>query len=68
VGWRVGAGLLIGVLCALVYWMLALAIETYWPRALDPSLVGLYFATLCLAAPISGGLGAWLGYRSSAYK
>jgi hypothetical protein len=59
----VGAGLLIGLLCAGLYLMLAVAIETFWPTTLDARSVGLYFTILCFTAPISGGVAAYLGYR-----
>jgi hypothetical protein len=59
----VGLGVFIGLLCACLYLVLALAIETFWPTILDAPIIGAYFAILCIAAPISGGLAAYFGYR-----
>jgi hypothetical protein len=55
-------GLLVGFLCAGTYFVLALAIETLWPTTLDAWSVGALFAVLCIAAPASGALAAYLGH------
>jgi hypothetical protein len=61
--WAAAFGLLVGLLCASAYLALALAIETFWPTTLDAWLVGVCFAVLCIAAPVSGALAAYLGHR-----
>jgi len=62
--WAAGWGAGLGLLSAGLYFMLALAIETFCPNMLDAHSVGHYFAILCIAAPIGGSLAACLGYRS----
>lgn len=63
--WHLIAGLVLGEVCAAVYFALANWVGRGWPGLLDARLVGLHFLVLMIAAPLAGAFGAWFGYRKS---
>jgi hypothetical protein len=63
--WHLAAGLVVGLIWAIVYFAVANWVGGAWPDVLDPRLVGLHFIALVFAAAFLGALGAWFGYRKS---
>jgi hypothetical protein len=63
--WHLIAGVVVGEICAAVYFAVAIWVGRAWPGVLEARLVGLHFMVLVIAAAFSGGLGAWFGYRKS---
>jgi hypothetical protein len=58
-------GLVIGEVCAGVYFGVANYIGRSNPGLLDARLVGIYFLALVFAAGLCGFVGAWFGHRKS---
>ncbi len=63
--WCVIAGLVVGEICAVVYFIVSIWVGRNWPGLLDARLVGLHFMLLVIVAALFGALGAWFGYRKS---
>ena len=63
--WHLMAGALVGVICAVVFFVVANWLGRMMPGMLEARLVGLIFMGLIFAAALSGGFGAWFGYRKS---
>jgi hypothetical protein len=63
--WVSLAGLVIGEVCAGVYFLAANSIGRSHPGLLDARLVGVYFMILVFAAGLCGIVGAWFGHRKS---
>lgn len=63
--WHLIAGVVVGEICAAVYFATSIWAGRNWPGLLDPRMVGLNFMALVIAAAFSGGVGAWFGYRKS---
>jgi hypothetical protein len=59
------AGLVVGEICAVVYFVVAICIGRAMPGTLDARQVGVHFMLLMIAAPLAGAFGAWFGYRKS---
>ena len=63
--WHLIAGVVVGEICAAVYFAVATWVGRAWPGVLDARVVGVHLMVLVLASGFSGGLGAWFGYRKS---
>lgn len=63
--WHLIAGLLVGAVCAVVYFAVANWVGGASPDLLDARLVGVHFMVLMIAAPLIGAFGASFGYRKS---
>ena len=63
--WHLIAGFVVGEICAAAYFAVANWVGRASPGLLDAWLVGVNFMILVIAAPSSGVLGAWFGYRKS---
>lgn len=63
--WHLIAGLVVGKICAVIYFVVANWVGVVWPGLLDPWLVGVHFMVLVIVAGLSGATGAWFGYRKS---
>jgi hypothetical protein len=63
--WHLIAGLVVGEICAVVYFIASNWVGRTYPGTLDARLVGIYFMVLVIVAGSCGGLGAWFGYRKS---
>jgi hypothetical protein len=59
------AGLVIGEVCAGVYFLTANWVGRSTPGLLDARLVGIYLLVLVFAAGLCGIVGAWFGHRKS---
>ncbi len=59
------AGLVIGELCAGVYFLTANWVGRNTPGLLDARLVGVYLMVLVFAAGLCGIAGSWFGHRKS---
>ena len=63
--WVSLAGLVIGELCAGVYFLAGNWIGRSHLGLLDARLIGIYFMVLVFAAGLCGVIGAWFGHRKS---
>ena len=63
--WGVIAGLVVGEICAAVYFGVSLWIGRASPQLLDARTVGFHFLALVVVAGPIGGLGSWFGHRKS---
>ena len=63
--WHLIAGLVVGAVCAAVYFAVANWVGRASPDMLDARLVGVHFMVLIIAAPLAGAFGARFGYRKS---
>lgn len=61
--WHLIAGLVVGEVCAVVYFAVANWAGRFWPDTLDARTVGLHFMGLVVVAGLCGALGAMFGYR-----
>ena len=63
--WISLVGLVIGEVCAGVYFLVANWVGRSTPGLLDARLVGVYLMVLVFAAGLCGFVGAWFGHRKS---
>ena len=63
--WHLIAGLVVGAVCAVVYFAIANWVGRAVPDMLDARQVGVHFMVLMIAAPLVGAFGASFGYRKS---
>ena len=63
--WHLFAGLVVGAVCAAVYFAVANWVGRASPDMLNARLVGVHFMILMIAAPLVGAFGARFGYRKS---
>jgi hypothetical protein len=63
--WGVIAGLVVGEICAVVYFMVSLWVGRNIPGVLDARTVGFHFMVLVVLAALLGGAGCWFGHRKS---
>ena len=63
--WGVIAGLVVGELCAIVYFGVSIWVGRNWSGVLDARTVGFHFIVLVVVAALLGALGAWFGHRKS---
>jgi hypothetical protein len=63
--WISLVGLVIGEVCAGVYFLAANWVGRSTPGLLDARLIGVYFMALVFAAGLCGLVGAWFGHRKS---
>jgi hypothetical protein len=63
--WHLIAGLVVGAICAAVYFAVANWVGRAVPDMLDARQVGVNFMILVIVAPSAGVFGAWFGYRKS---
>jgi Na+/proline symporter len=63
--WGVIAGLIVGEICAAVYFGASLWVGRNWPGVLDARTVGFHFMALVVLAALLGGAGSWFGHRKS---
>lgn len=63
--WVSLVGLVVGLICAGVYFCVANWVGRNNPGMLDARLVGIDFLVLVFAAALCGLVGGWFGYRKS---
>jgi hypothetical protein len=63
--WVSLVGLVVGVVCAGVYFGVANWVGRTYPGMLDARLVGIDFLVLVFVAALCGLAGSWFGYRKS---
>jgi len=63
--WHLIAALMVGGVCAAVYFALAIWVGRNLPGVLVPRLVGVHFMALMIVAPLVCAFGALFGYRKS---
>ncbi|HTE81121.1 MAG TPA: hypothetical protein VK634_10585 [Reyranella sp.] len=63
--WHLIAGLVVGAVCAAVYFAVANWVGRAVPGMLDAPQVGVHFMVLMIIAPLTGAFGASFGYRKS---
>lgn len=63
--WHLVAGVIVGEVCAVTYFAIAIWAGRNWPGMLEARLVGMIFMGLVICAGLCGALGTWFGYRKS---
>jgi hypothetical protein len=63
--WIYLVGLVVGELCAFVYFTAANWVGRTWPGSLDARLIGVHLMILIVAAGLCGVIGSWFGYRKT---
>jgi len=63
--WHLIAALMVGGVCAAVYFVLAIWVGRNLPGVLVARLVGVHFMVLTIVAPLVCAFGASFGYRKS---
>jgi predicted Co/Zn/Cd cation transporter (cation efflux family) len=63
--WHLIAGLVVGAVCAAIYFAVANWVGRASPGMLNARQVGVHFMVLMIAAPLVGAFGASFGYRKS---
>jgi hypothetical protein len=64
--WHLIAGLVLGGVCAAVYFALSIWVGRALPGLLEARQVGVHFMVLLIMAPLFCAFGASFGYRKSA--
>jgi hypothetical protein len=64
-GWSALIGLMCGGVCALMFFGGSVLVGQLVPHSMDPKQIGYWFKIVVFAAPVTGALGAFFGYRRS---
>ena len=63
--WALLIGAMCGGVCALLFFGATVLFGQLAPGTLDPKRIGYWFSILVFAAPVTGAVGSFLGYRRS---